>query len=144
MKQQLRQWFRQMPDSAGENNRPSPSDSTMDFKRRLPDLVDSSGVSDRQLSLRATGSLDTVRNMPRSSYPRLDALEALCRALGGRLEIVPVGERRKSPRGSRLSRSALHGPTDCGRKSARIRSGSLAATATEAHRRSISPDTPSR
>ena len=29
----------------------------------------------------------------------LDTLEALCRALGGRLEIVPVDERRKSPKG---------------------------------------------
>ncbi len=141
MKQQLRQWFRQMPDSAGENNRQSPSDSTADFKRPVPDLVDSSRVSDRQLSLRATGSVDTVRKMPRSAYPRLDAL---CRALGGRLEIVPVSERRKPPRGSRPSRSALHGPTDRGRKSARIWSGSVAATATEARRRSISPDTPSR
>ena len=37
--------------------------------------------------------------MRRNSYPGLDTLEALCRGLGGRLEIVPLDERRKSPKG---------------------------------------------
>lgn len=33
------------------------------------------------------------------AYPRLDTLEALRRALGGRLEIVPLDERRKPHKG---------------------------------------------
>ena len=77
----------------------SASDSARDFRRRLLDLVDSSEMSDRQLSMRATSRVDTVRNMRRGSYPRLDTLEALCRTLGGRLEIVPLDERRKPPTG---------------------------------------------
>ena len=48
-----------------------------------------------EVEISGIGPVDTVRNMPRSFYPRLDALEALCRALDGRLEIVPVSERRK-------------------------------------------------
>lgn len=75
------------------------SDSGMGLRQRLLDLIESSGLSDRQLSLLATCSVDTVRNMRRGSCPRLDTLEALCRALGGRLEIVPLDERRKPPKG---------------------------------------------
>lgn len=67
-------------------------DSNADFRQRLLELIGSSGVSDRQLSLLATGSADTVRNMRRGSSPRLDSLEALCRVLGVRLEMVPIDE----------------------------------------------------
>ena len=88
-----------MRGSPGENNRPSASDSAMDFRRRLLDLIDRSDLSDRQLSSLRSRSADTVRNLRRGSYPRLDTLEALCRALGGRLEIVPLDERRKPPKG---------------------------------------------
>ena len=68
------------------------SDSNMGFRQRLLKLIDRSGVSDRRLSLLATGSADTVRNMRRGSNPRLDSLEALCRVLGFRLDMVPLDE----------------------------------------------------
>ena len=75
------------------------SDSRMGLRQRLLDLIDRSDLSDRQLSVLASRSVDTVRNMRRGCYPRLDTLEALCRALGGRLEIVPLDERRKPSEG---------------------------------------------
>ena len=68
------------------------SDSRTSFRQRLLELIDRSGVSDRRLSMLATGSADTVRNMRRGSSPRLDSLEALCRVLGFRLEMVPLDE----------------------------------------------------
>ena len=68
------------------------SDSCMGMRQRLIDHIDRSGVSDRRLSLLATGSADTVRNMRRGSSPRLDSLEALCRVLGFRLQLVPLDE----------------------------------------------------
>ena len=70
----------------------SGGDSITEFRQRLLDSIDRSGVSDRQLSLLATGSTDTVRNMRRGSSPRLDSLEALCRVLGFRLGMVPLNE----------------------------------------------------
>ena len=70
----------------------SASDSNMGFRQRLLNQVDCSPVSDRRLSLLATGSADTVRNMRRGSSPRLDSLEALCRVLGFRLGMVPIDE----------------------------------------------------
>ena len=70
----------------------SASDSNLGFRQRLLELIDSSGVSDRRLSLLATGSADTVRNLRRGSSPRLDSLEALCRVLGFRLKMVPLDE----------------------------------------------------
>ena len=85
---------------AGEGNRMSASDSNTGFRQRLLKLIDRSGVSDRQLSLLATGSSDTVRNMRRGSSPRLDSLEALCRVLGFRLEMVPLDEPGQPPRGT--------------------------------------------
>ena len=66
--------------------------SSTGFRQRLLDLIDRSGGSDRRLSLLATGSADTVRNMRRGSSPRMDSLEALCRVLGFRLEMVPLDE----------------------------------------------------
>ncbi len=70
----------------------SDGDSNTDFRQQLLHVIDRSGVSDRQLSLLATGSADSVRNMRRGSSPRLDSLEALCRVLGVRLEMVPLNE----------------------------------------------------
>ena len=76
------------------------SDSRACFRQRLLDLIDCSGVSDRRLSLLATGSTDTVRNVRRGSSPRLDSLEALCGVLGLRLEMVPIDEPSQSPEGN--------------------------------------------
>ena len=70
----------------------SASDSNRGFRQRLLELIDRSGVSDLRLSLLATGSTDTVRNLRRGSSPRLDSLEALCRVLGFRLEMAPLDE----------------------------------------------------
>ena len=70
----------------------SASDSNTGFRQRLLELIGSCGVSDRQLSLLATGSADTVRNRRRGSTPRLDSLETLCRVLGFRLEMVPLDQ----------------------------------------------------
>ena len=78
----------------------SASDSNTGFRQRLLDLIDRSGVSDRQLSLLAAGSADTVRNVRRGSSPRLDSLEALCRVLGFRLEMVPFDEPAQPPEGT--------------------------------------------
>ena len=75
------------------------SDSNMGLRQRLLNLMDRSDVSDRRLSLLATDSTDTVRNMRRGSSPRLDSIEALCRVLGFRLEMVPLDEPRPTTRG---------------------------------------------
>ena len=64
----------------------------MDFRQRLFALIDRSGVSDRRLSLLATGSPDTVRNLRRGCSPRLDSFEALCRVLGLQLQTEPLDE----------------------------------------------------
>ena len=76
------------------------SDSNIGFRRLLLDLIDGSGVSDRRLSLLATGSADTVRNMRRGSSPRLHALEALCRVLGLQLQIAALDEAGQPPEGA--------------------------------------------
>ncbi len=78
----------------------SASDSNRGFRQRLLELIDRSGVSDRRLSLLATGSADTVRNLRRGSSPRLDSLEALCRVLGFRLEMAPLDEPAQPPEGA--------------------------------------------
>ncbi len=70
----------------------SASDSNRGFRQRLLELIDRSGVSDLRLSLLATGSTDTVRNLRHGSSPRLDSLDALCRVLGFRLEMAPLDE----------------------------------------------------
>ena len=73
------------------------SDSNRGFRQRLLDLIDRSGVSDRRLSVLATGNTDTVRNMRRGSSPRLASVEVLCRILGFRLEMVPLDELGQPP-----------------------------------------------
>lgn len=62
----------------------------MSFRHRLLDLIDRSGMSDREISRSATGSNGIVQAIRRGASPRLDTLEALCRALGVRLETVPL------------------------------------------------------
>lgn len=54
----------------------------MGIRADILTAIDESGVSDRALSLVATGGSDTVRNMRRGSTPNLETLEALCRHLG--------------------------------------------------------------
>jgi hypothetical protein len=51
--------------------------------------MDGKGVSDRRLSMLATGSTDTVRNIRRGSNPRTDTLEAICGVLGIEVHLSP-------------------------------------------------------
>ena len=74
-------------------------DSNSGFMKHLLDLIDDSGVSDRHLSLIATGSPDTLRTIRGGSIPRLDTLEALCRIFGLRLELVPLDESEPTSEG---------------------------------------------
>ena len=101
----------------------------MGVRQRLLELIDRSGVSGRRLSLLATGTIDTVRNMRRGSTPRLDSLDALCRVLGFRLEMVPLDEPGQPPEGPPLLRDGPSGPGSTGRKSAGIWSRSSAGPA---------------
>ena len=75
------------------------SDSNIGLRQRLLDLIDRSGVSDRGLSMLATGKADTVRNMRRGATPQLDTFEALCRVLGFQLQMVPLDEPDQPPGG---------------------------------------------
>ena len=59
------------------------------IRAQLLAAVTESGLSDRQLSVSATGSTDTIRNLRRGAAPRADTLEALCRVLGLTLRIAP-------------------------------------------------------
>ena len=97
----------------------SASDSNRGFRQRLLELIDRSGISDRRLSMLATGSTDTVRNLRRGSSPRLDSLKALCRVLGFRFEMAPLDAPAQPPRRPPLLRSSPIGPGGYGRKSAR-------------------------
>ncbi|MDE2665637.1 MAG: S24 family peptidase [Acidobacteriota bacterium] len=72
----------------------------MTFRQHLLDLIDRCGVSDRHLSILATGSSDTVRNIRRGSSPRLDSLEAICRVLGLRLQTAPLDDPVELPDGA--------------------------------------------
>ena len=73
----------------------------MSLRQRLLELIDRSSVSDRRLSLLATGSTDTVRNMRRGAPPpQLDSIEALCRVLGFRLQMAPLDEPAQPPEGA--------------------------------------------
>ena len=73
------------------------SDSRMGFRQHLLDLIDQSVLSDREISLLATGNTWTVRNIRRGTSPRLDTIESLCRTLGCRLEVVPLNDRSPPP-----------------------------------------------
>lgn len=71
----------------------------MSFRHHLLNLIDGSGISDRSLSLLATGNAGTVRDLRRGANPGLDTIEALLRVLGLRLEVVPLHEPRRAPDG---------------------------------------------
>lgn len=68
------------------------SDSDMGVRQRLLDLIDGSGVPDRRLSMLATGTADTVRNMRRGATPQVNSIQALLQCLGFKLQIVPLEE----------------------------------------------------
>ncbi len=61
----------------------------MDLREQILAAVAESRLSERRLSVLATGSTDTIRNIRRGSFPRVDTLEALCRVLGLDLQIRP-------------------------------------------------------
>ena len=69
----------------------------MGFRQRFLDRIDQTGGSDWMNSQLATGSIYAVRNDRRGSSPRLDTLEARCRALGVRLETVLLDTVAKLP-----------------------------------------------
>ena len=52
--------------------------------------VGRSQLSERRLSMLATGGADTIRNIRRGAVPRVDTLEALCEVLGLELQIAPA------------------------------------------------------
>jgi len=64
------------------------SDS-MDVREKLLAAVDDSPFSDRKLSMLATSTPDTIRNIRRGTAPRADTLEALCVVLGVDLHFGP-------------------------------------------------------
>ena len=68
------------------------SDSHLDLRQRLLILIDRSGIPDRRLSMLATGTADTIRNMRRGSTPQVHSIEALLQCLGFKLQIVPLDE----------------------------------------------------
>ena len=65
---------------------------TMDIQARLLAAIEKSGLSERKLSIRATGGPDAVRNLRRGSVPRADNLERLCHAMGLELQLTPANE----------------------------------------------------
>ena len=54
----------------------------MKVREQLLSLIAGGDVSDRRLSMLATGSTDTIRNIRRGANPRTDTLEAICAVLG--------------------------------------------------------------
>ena len=60
----------------------------------LLQAVDQSGLSDREVSLRATGHADAVRNIRRGARPRTETVEALCSAMG---LVLYIGRARPPP-----------------------------------------------
>ena len=76
-------------DSFGVAHRRSES-RTMDVRSKLLAAIDASGLTDRKLSIRATGTPDTIRNLRRGACPRADTLERLCHVMGLEVEIVPA------------------------------------------------------
>ena len=61
----------------------------MDIRAQLLAAVRQSRLSERRLSMAATGSSDTLRNIRRGAYPRVDTLEAVCKVLGLDVRISP-------------------------------------------------------
>ena len=72
----------------------------MKVRDQLFNLIGSRDVSDRHLSMLATGSTDTIRNIRRGSSPRTDTLEAICSVLGVEIHLgLPqnAADREKDP-----------------------------------------------
>ena len=61
----------------------------MSVRDQLLEAVRRSRFSERRLSMLATGSTDTVRNIRRGAAPRADTLEAVCQVLGLELQLSP-------------------------------------------------------
>ena len=61
----------------------------MGIREQLLAAVDDSPLSDRKLSMLATATPDTIRNIRRGAAPRADTLEALCQVLGLDLQFAP-------------------------------------------------------
>ena len=61
----------------------------MGIREQLLAAVDDSPLSDRKISMRATATPDTIRNIRRGAAPRADTLEAICQVLGLDLQIGP-------------------------------------------------------
>ena len=59
----------------------------MKTREQLLRLMDGKEVSDRRLSMLATGSTDTVRNIRRGANPRVSTLEAICSVLGAEIHL---------------------------------------------------------
>lgn len=62
----------------------------MGVRDELLKAVRKSGWSERRLSMQATGSTDTIRNIRRGTAPRVDTFEALCQVLGLELQLGPT------------------------------------------------------
>lgn len=75
---------------------------TLGLTEDLLRAVDQSGSSDRRLSMQATGSADTIRNIRRGAKPRIDTIEAICSVLG---LAVYIGRARPPPYDEAVDRS---------------------------------------
>ena len=73
--------------------------ATMNIREQLLAAVRKSRLSERRLSMEATGSSDTVRNIRRGSHPRVDTVEALCKVLDLDVRISPGPLRPKEDDG---------------------------------------------
>ena len=79
----------------------------MNIRAKLVAAIDASDLTDRKLSVRATGSPDAVRNLRRGAIPRADNLERLCHAMGLELQIT----RAPKPPTNKDATPALDSPT---------------------------------
>lgn len=61
----------------------------MNIREQILAAARTSRVSERQLSMAATGSSDTLRSIRRGAQPRADTIEALCRVLDLDLRLTP-------------------------------------------------------
>ncbi len=62
----------------------------MNTREQLLAAVERSRLSERRLSVLATGSSDTLRNIRKGAHPRVDTAEAFCRVLGLEIQIGPA------------------------------------------------------
>ena len=82
--------------AAGRHQQPGHRSEPMkrhtELTSRLLEQIDRSALSDRQVSLRATGKPDTVRNIRRGANPRSDTANAICEALRLEMRIERVDD----------------------------------------------------